>query len=210
MIASFPAYLFDIDGTLLESAPDICAAVRAVLARTPCKDVPDSYLQTFIGRHLFDLFEELLPEYNPRQNERLLAEYRAVYLERGHKLTKPYPGVPEALAKLGGRKSTATTKGTPTARSVLDQFGLLPHFDHVQGTDGFPSKPKPDVVFKAIGALGVTPEQCLLVGDSGPDMEAGRRAGVKICAVRYGYGNLDEMARWQPDFWIDHPMQLVS
>ena len=210
MIPTFPVYLFDIDGTLLESAPDICSAVQTVLSTTRQNNVPDSYLETFIGRHLFDLFEELLPEYTPEQNDQLLADYRAVYLEAGHKRTKLYPGVAEALGKLGGRKTTATTKGTPTARHVLDLFGLLPYFDHVQGTDGFPSKPKPDVIFKAMEALGAKSEECLLVGDSGPDMEAGRSAGVKICGVRYGYGNLGEMARWEPDYWIDYPMQLVE
>ena len=59
-----------------------------------------------------------------------------------------FPGVAEALASLGGRKSTATTKGTPTTRLVLEKFGLIRHFDHVQGTDGFPSKPAPDVILK--------------------------------------------------------------
>ena len=57
----------------------------------------------------------------------------------------------EALAALGGRKSTATTKGTPTTRAVLEQFGLIQYFDHVQGTDGFPYKPAPDVILSRAG-----------------------------------------------------------
>ena len=69
-------------------------------------------------------------------------------------MTKVYPGVLEALAALPGRKSTATTKGTPTTRIVLELFGLLPFFDHVQGTDGFPAKPEPDVIFAALEGIG--------------------------------------------------------
>jgi HAD superfamily hydrolase (TIGR01549 family) len=118
--------------------------------------------------------------------------------------------VAEALARLGGRKSTATTKGTPTSRAVLEQFGLLPYFDHVQGTDGFPSKPEPHVILKSIEIFGARPEDCLMVGDSAPDMEAGRRAGVKTCAVRYGYGDPAEMAKWQPDYWIDNLGELLG
>ena len=114
-----------------------------------------------------------------------------------------YPGVPEALAALAGHKSTATTKGTPTTRAVLEQFGLIQYFDHVQGTDGFPYKPAPDVILTALAALGARPEDCLMVGDSPADMEAGRRAGVKTCAVRYGYGKPEDLARFTPDFWID-------
>ena len=62
-----------------------------------------------------------------------------------------YPGVAEALRVLGGRKSTATTKGTPTTRAVLEQFGLISYFDHVQGTDGIPCKPAPDVRAEVAG-----------------------------------------------------------
>jgi phosphoglycolate phosphatase-like HAD superfamily hydrolase len=112
-----------------------------------------------------------------------------------------YPGVPEALAALEGRKSTATTKQTWMARGVLEHFGLLEYFDHVQGTDGFAYKPAPDVVLASLAALGARPEECLLVGDAPSDMEAGRRAGVSICAVRYGYGAPSDLARFTPDYW---------
>jgi HAD superfamily hydrolase (TIGR01509 family) len=121
-----------------------------------------------------------------------------------------YPGVKEGLARLGGRKSTATTKGTPTTRTVLELFGLLPHFDHVQGTDGFPAKPAPDVILASLAVLGAKPEECLMVGDSPADMEAGRRAGVKTCAVRYGYGDKEAMARWEPDYWVDDLRELSA
>ncbi len=93
---------------------------------------------------------------------------------------------------------------------MLEQFGLLPYFDHVQGTDGFPCKPAPDVILTALAALGAKPEDCLFVGDSPADMEAGRRAGVKTCAVRYGYGNGEEMAALEPDYWISDLRQLTA
>jgi HAD superfamily hydrolase (TIGR01509 family) len=118
--------------------------------------------------------------------------------------------VVEALEALGGRKSTATTKASATARAVLEQFGLLPYFEHVQGTDGFPYKPAPDVIHAALEALGARPEECLFVGDAPADMEAGRRAGVRICAVRYGYGDPAALARWQPDYWVGDLRELVS
>ncbi len=114
------------------------------------------------------------------------------------------------LAGLPGRKSTATTKGSPTTKAVLEMFGLIEHFDHVQGTDGFPCKPEPDVLLRSMAAVGAKPEDCLFVGDSAADMEAGHRAGVKTCAVLYGYGNEKDMARWNPDYWITHPAELLS
>jgi phosphoglycolate phosphatase len=136
--------------------------------------------------------------------------YRTIYPARGHAATACYPGVQDGLRALGGLKATATTKGTPTTRAVLEQFGLLPYFDHIQGTDGFPCKPAPDVLLRALGALGAKPEDCLFVGDSAADMEAGRRAGVTICAVRYGYGKPEDLLKWEPDYWISDLRELTG
>jgi 2-phosphoglycolate phosphatase len=202
-IPPFRAYLFDVDGTLLDSAPDICGAVSSVLAGTTKPDVPHEYLRTFIGRHLIDLFGELFPEAPAGQVEAWIQQYRETYLSRGHVNTKLYPAVAETLALLGGLKTTATTKGTTTATMVLRQFGLIDHFDHVQGTDGFPSKPEPEVLRRAMEALGVRPQECLMIGDSVPDIVAARAAGVKVCAVSYGYGDPEHLRAQEPDYWID-------
>jgi phosphoglycolate phosphatase len=210
VIPRFSAYLFDVDGTLVDSAGDICGAIQAVLATTRQNSITDDFLRRYIGRHLYDLFGDLLPELSHEQMDHMLADYRKIYLARNHTLTRAYPGIADALAALPGRKSTATTKGTPTTRAVLELFGLLPYFDHVQGTDGFPAKPEPNVIFASLQVLGVPAEDCLLVGDSPADMEAGRRAGVKTCAVLWGYGQREDLAKWQPDYWIAHPRELLS
>ena len=210
MIPRFPVYLFDIDGTLLDSAEDICGAIQQVLGATDCSPVRFEYLKSFIGRHLIDLFSDVFPHYDAAQIDGLIQQYRTIYLARRHSMTRVYPGVDQALAALGGRKGTATTKGTPTTRAVLEQFGLLPYFDHVQGTDGFPCKPAPDVIFTCLAALGAKPEECLFVGDSAADMEAGKRAGVKTCAVRYGYGKTEDLARFEPDYWVDDLREVAG
>ena len=195
-----------MDGTLLDSAADICGAIRSVLDGQ--SNVSDEFLRRYIGRHLDDLWFDLFPGCTRERMNSMLADYRARYLARCHAATKPYPGIAEALAALPGRKSTATTKGTPTTRAVLEMFGLLPYFDHVQGTDGFPAKPEPNVILASLEVFGVKPEDCLFIGDSPADMQAGRRAGVKTCAVLWGYGRREEMARWEPDYWLEHPSEL--
>ena len=210
MIPRFPVYLFDIDGTLLDSAPDICAAVQQVLDIHGGGARDFDYLKSFVGLHLIDLFQDVFPTYSAPQIDELIKEYRTIYLGRGHRHTTVFPGAKEALAVLGGRKSTATTKGTPTTRAVLTQFGLIQYFDHVQGTDGIPYKPAPDVILTALAALGARPEESLMVGDSTADMEAGHRAGVKTCAVRYGYGKLEALARLEPDYWVDDLRALAE
>ena len=208
MIPAYPVYLFDIDGTLLDSAEDICGAVAQVLPAGTSEPITFPYLKSFIGRHLFDLFGEAVPGASQSDMDEMLARYRSVYLAREHSSTKIYPGVAEGLAKLGGRKGTATTKGSPTTRAILEQFGLIQYFDHVQGTDGFPCKPAPDVLFTALAAMQAQAGECLFVGDSAADMEAGKRAGVKTCAVTYGYGKRDDLQQFAPDFWIDDLREL--
>lgn len=210
MIPDFPVYLFDVDGTLVDSAADICGAIQSVLANTARPDVQPDFLKRYIGYHLIDLFRDLFPGKPDDELNGLIVEYRQIYPTRNHGCTMLYPGVRETVARLGGRKSTATTKGTPTTRIVLEKFGLLPYFDHVQGTDGFPSKPAPDVILKSLEVFGVEPEDCLLVGDAAPDMEAGKRAGVRTCAVTYGYGNIDVMREFEPDYWISDIRELLN
>jgi len=191
----------------MDSAPDICAAQLEVLAAHGRASVSEEYLRRYIGRHLIGLFADL--GFTDEAMDGLIQSYRTAYWGRKHAATRVFPGIADMLGSLGGRKSTATIKTSQTTRAVLEQFGLIRHFDHVQGTDGFPAKPEPDVILASIRALDVAPESCLFVGDSAADMEAGKRAGVQTCAVKWGYGDPQEMARWQPDYWIDEPRQLL-
>jgi len=210
VIPRYPVYLFDIDGTLLDSAPDICGAQSDVLAAAGCPGVAFEFLRGYIGLELRAVFSALLPNLTPAEMEQLSEQYSLNYRARQHKQTRLYPGVAEALAALSGRKSTATTKSTAGTHLVLEHFGLTRHFDHVQGSDGIAYKPAPDVVLAALKGLGAAPEDCLFVGDSPADLEAGRRAGVKICAVRYGYGDPAELAKWQPDHWVSDLRELLE
>ena len=207
VIPRFPVYLFDLDGTILDSARDICGAIQDVLGARGRTEVGDDFLMRYIGRHLLDLFLDL--GFDRGVIDPMIDEYRSAYRARKHASTAVFPGAAEMLSGLGGRKSTATTKGTPMTRAVLEQFGLLAFFDHVQGTDGFPAKPEPDVILASLRVFGVLAEDCLFIGDAPADMEAGRRAGVRTCAVRWGYGDVDEMARWKPDYWISEPRELL-
>ena len=208
MIPAFPVYLFDVDGTLLDSQHDICGAIQTVLHARGRTDISHEKLRTYIGRHLIDEFLDL--GFTEQDLEQMVGEYRTVYSARKHANTSVYSGIPDVLSRLGGRKSTATTKSSPTTKVVLEQFGLLSHFDHVQGTDGFPAKPEPDVLLKCIETLGVRKEDCLFIGDAPTDIEAGHRAGVRTCAVTWGYGDHRELTDSRPDFWAHAPHELLG
>jgi HAD superfamily hydrolase (TIGR01509 family) len=209
VIPHYPVYLFDIDGTLLDSAPDICGAQGEVLEAAGRAPVPFAVLRAYVGRELGVVFGDMLPQASEAEIKQLMQDYTLKYRGRKHAGTRVYPGAREALATLSGRKSTATTKTTEGTRLVLEYFGLLPYFDQVQGSDGLHYKPAPDVVLAAIQGLAAKPEECLMVGDSPADMEAGRHAGVKVCAVRYGYGDPAELAKWNPDHWVSDLRELA-
>jgi phosphoglycolate phosphatase len=209
-IPRFAVYLFDIDGTLLDSAADICGAIREVVVKEGASPPAFSHLRGFVGLDLLDCFAEIFPDRERHQLEELFQAYRVEYRAREHRQTSVFPGVSEGLARLRGKKSTATTKGSPMARTLMTHFGLEKHFEHIQGTDGFPSKPRPDVILKALRALGAEPQDCLMVGDSTPDIEAAKAAGVKSCAVRYGYGDPEKLARSKPDYWVGDLRELSS
>lgn len=209
-VPQFRYYLFDVDGTLLDSAHDITSAVLEVLTkrgRGNCFTRDE--LRGFIGLHLRSNFESVFADYDEEQMQALVLDYRQSYLGRNHRSTRVFEGVAEALAALGGKKATATTKGSETTGKVLEMFGLRQYFNHVQGTDGFPHKPAPDVLLRSMDALGANPEETLMVGDSPVDMEAGRAAGVKTCAVRYGYG-ADRIASDEADYWVSDLRELVT
>jgi phosphoglycolate phosphatase len=210
VIPRFSVYLFDIDGTLLDSAADICAAIEQVIVKEGVPAPSFSYLKGFVGLHLVDCFADVIPGCGEEKLGELVETYRGIYRAREHGETRVFAGVVEGLAGLGGRKSTATTKGTPMARAILTQFGLEGYFEQVQGTDGFASKPAPDVILAALKGLGAEPRECLMVGDSPADVAAARAAGVKVCAVRYGYGDPEKMERLAPDYWIEDLRELCA
>jgi phosphoglycolate phosphatase len=208
MIPAFPVYVFDVDGTLLDSQLDICGAIQDVLAARGRTDITHERLRTYIGRHLYDEFLEL--GFTQSDLEQMIQEYRTTYAQRKHANTQIYAGIAETLARMGGRKTTATTKGTASTKLMLEQFELISHFDHVQGTDGFPAKPEPDVLLKCIDAMGVRKEDCLFIGDAPTDIEAGHRAGIRTCAVTWGYGDRQQLADAKPDFWAHAPHELLA
>ena len=88
---------------------------------------------------------------------------------------------------------------------------MIPAFPvYLFDLDGTLLDSAPDVLLAALNGLAGSAEECLMVGDSAADMEAGRRAGVKICAVRYGYGKPEDLAKWEPDYWVSDLRELLA
>lgn len=179
--------VFDLDGTLIDSAPDISASLRRVLARMGREPISHERVVAAIGSGVRKLIERTTtPPLEPVM-EAFLAEYSAHLLDE----TRLFPGVAETLGRLPGRKIVLSNKPEAMSRHVVGGLGIARHFEAVYGGDSFAAR-KPDAAcFRA--AAGES-KRAIMIGDSGVDMQTARNAGVRAVAVNYGYfkpGELD-------------------
>lgn len=185
------AVLFDLDGTLVHSAPDIHAAANAMLAEAGAAAVDLPTVQGFIGEGAAVLVARLMAARGlpPGRHEELLARFRAAYDTAPARLTRPWPGVPGALAALaraGHALGVVTNKPEAPARAVLAALGLAEHIAVVVGGDSLPvRKPDPGPLIHALAALGAA--DGIFVGDSEIDAAAAAAAGLPFALFTRGY-----------------------
>ncbi|MEX3015533.1 phosphoglycolate phosphatase [Gymnodinialimonas hymeniacidonis] len=202
---------FDLDGTLLDSAPDICLAGNAALEGTGADPMETAEARGYVGSGAAVFVERMM---NARglpaaQHGALLERFIAAYEGAVH-LTQPYPGALAALERLkaqGHRLAICTNKPMGPTRVVLAHFGLERFFDAVYGGDSLPvRKPDPAPLHAALRDLGQGP--ALFVGDSEVDAETGDRAGVPTLIFTPGYRTtpLSELPHTGAfDHWDDLP-----
>ncbi|AEI65043.1 HAD family hydrolase [Corallococcus macrosporus] len=198
MSASTPrGILFDLDGTLVDSLPDIIDSFLHGFTHVGLPVPTYEQVRAFIGHPLDWMYRQFAPEPHVAA---LCAAYRAHYPLNFHRNSRPYPGVAEVLRTLRERGyllAVATTKRPDMARQFVDAMGLGPLLHHVQGTDGFPHKPAPDVIHHALAALGTG--GLWMVGDTALDLRAGQAAGLRTYAVTWGTHPVDVLASASPD-----------
>ena len=191
------AIVFDLDGTLVDSLPDIIGAFRDAFADHGLPAPSEAEVRDQVGLPLDSMYAAFAPA---ERVAALSASYRRLYPQRFTRHSRPVPGVPEALATLrsrGFRLAVATTKRSDMAARLVAAMGLTDALDVVQGTDGFPHKPAPDVVQRALAALDA--DGVWMVGDTVHDIEAGRAAGLATYAVTWGTHDAERLRSARPD-----------
>ena len=189
--------LFDLDGTLVDSLPDIIDSFLHAFSERGLPVPTYEQVRAFIGHPLDWMYRQFAPEAHVPA---LCAAYREHYPLHFHRRSKPYAGVTEVLRALRERGyllAVATTKRPDMARRFVDAMGLGSLLHHVQGTDGFPHKPAPDVIHHALAALGTG--GLWMVGDTALDVRAGQAAGLRTYAVTWGTHPEDVLASASPD-----------
>lgn len=189
------AVLFDLDGTLIDSAPDLHASINILLMRRGLGPLSLPDVVSMIGNGVKKLVERaFIAVGHPLDTDELDLEYEAmigIYADHLTILTVLTPGAREIVEDLhaqGVLMGVVTNKPQMPTEAILDHFGLSPYLDAVIGGDsGVEKKPAPDMIFAALERLGVRPEDAVMVGDSLADVGSARAAGIPVIALRGGY-----------------------
>lgn len=217
MVTSVPTAVFDLDGTLIDSVPDVCAALNRLLVEEGRRPLADSEVATLVGEGPEALLDRawrltgapvetgLLSD----RIERYLAFYRAEPAER----TVIFPGVRDALADLRGlgwQLVICTNKPHRMTGIVLDALGLTPLFDGWLGGDAVPRrKPHGDHILDCLRLVAGSANSAVMIGDSATDVQAARNAGLPVAVVGFGY-DVTDVSALGADQVFDHYDSLAG
>ena len=208
-----PLVLFDFDGTLADTAPDLAAAANRQRHYRGLPPLPYEALRPYASHGARGLLKAALDldaqsaDYEPTR-QRFLNDYAAAMLDQ----TRLFPGIADLLdrlAALGYGWGIVTNKVESLAVPIVRHLGLDTHCLVTVGGDTTPhTKPHPEPLLHAARQVGVAPAHCIYIGDDERDVVAGRAAGMATVAAAYGYCSLDDPARWGADAIATTPAAL--
>lgn len=212
---SIRTVLFDLDGTLADTAPDLAYALNAVLqeeGRPPLPYARIRPLASYGTRGLLKLGFGVTPE-DP-QFDRLRQRFLSVYAQNIYRETRLFPGMAEVLATLKEKNlcwGIVTNKPGALTDALVAKLGLKDVACVVSGDTTANSKPHPEPMLYACKKTGSVAQQCLFVGDADRDIEAGKRAGMKTLVALFGYLGADDQPQlWGADGMVRTPGEILD
>jgi pyrophosphatase PpaX len=205
-------FLFDLDGTLIDSIELILTSYRHTLKIHRGIEPPDEVWMKGLGTPLWVQFREWTED--PTEIEAMVATYREYNLSHHDAMVRPYDGVVDQVRRLktaGKTLGLVTSKLRGGALRGLRVADLESEFDVVVGSDEVEHpKPHPEPVLKALERLGRPAAGTVFIGDSRHDLECGRAAGVKTAAVLWGPFGRSDLEDLAPDYWLERPADLAN
>lgn len=210
----YSAAIFDLDGTLLNTLGDLCAAANAGLASHGYPPITVEQTRERVGNGIRNLMMRSLPEgTEDAVIDACLAEFRKYYEAHLHDLTHPYEGIPALLRALHGqgvKTAVLSNKYDPAAKKLIDYFfpGIV-NLTLGERPD-VPRKPDPTSAREVLTLLNAAPEDTLYIGDSGVDMQTAKNAGLTTAGVTWGFRSREVLLENGANFLADHPAQLLA
>jgi len=212
---TYKVYIFDLDGTLLDTLGDLAAAVNYALRTHGMPEHSIDDVRRFVGNGVRKLMERAIPDgaANPQFDE-TFATFRQYYMTHSLDTTRPYEGIPETLAVLkerGCRLAVVSNKMMAATQELCQHF--FPDTIEVaigeNEAEGIRKKPAPDTVFAALRQLGVGEEWAVYVGDSDVDLETARQSGLPCISVLWGFRDRDFLIKHGAKTFISAPQELL-
>ncbi len=207
MLTGIRLIIYDLDRVLVDTSDAICISFNAALedaGEPPCND---EEIRSMIGVPLDEMYRRVLPRDRWGLVEGCFERYREVFMEVALEHVRILDGVEATLSHFadeGLQQTLATNKSTPEAEKILAHLGIDGYFDLMIGYDDVSSpKPSPEMVLLALEAMGVKPQEAVLVEDSPTGLAAGKGAGVFTVALTTGFYDAGVLAASKPDYIID-------
>ena len=200
-MSSLSAIFFDLDGTLVDSSIGIHNGFTYTFEQLGVPSPDAKTIRSFMGPPLETSFSSCLPA---NQIELAIQLYRSYYKEKGMYEAQLFPQIKDLLTELAQQYPVyiTTTKNTPTAVHMTSNFGIDHFFDGLQGSSP-QALHKADVIRQALTAHNLAPENVVIVGDTKYDMIGAQETGIKKLAVTWGFGDVEDLMTYQPD-WVAH------
>ena len=210
---AFDTFVFDLDGTLLDTLPDLVVITNQALGELGFPPRSHDEILSYVGNGVRALMCQAVPEgTSSEQTDAAMEHWKALFPGYGNNLTKPYPHRRETLAELsarGARMGVLSNKFDAGVQQVMNQF-MPGTFAVMHGEcDGIPRKPDPAGLLRTIEELGSTPARTAYVGDSPGDVKVAQNAGAFAIGVSWGYHHADELRAAQANVVIDSPEELL-
>ena len=217
-VAQREVLLFDLDGTLVDSATDLHRAMNMSLNALQLPTVTEAQVRVWVGKGtaLFcqSTLQHLTGKVDPAQQQQLLDTFLKIYNADPCVETQPFDGILEFLEWGLAQKKTmicVTNKPEAPARAIVDHLGMTHYFADVIGGDRFEErKPHPRQLLHCVEQYAQSKDQVLMIGDSSNDVEAARRAGIDCVVVSYGYNHGENILDCQPQQVVDNLCDLIG
>lgn len=209
------AVLFDLDGTLVDTAADLCAAANAIRARVDLPPLALEVLRPTVSRGSRAMLGVALPQFDAAAREAWVEPFLAAYADAIAVHSRLFDGIESVLGAIerdGACWGIVTNKPEGLARALVDGLGLRARCAVLVGGDTLPQrKPDPQPLWFACDQLGIAPAHAVYVGDDARDIEAARAAGMRAIAAAWGYRDAGERIEdWRADAVAERPIELLS